>query len=299
MKEEDSNSLIIDLTQLVDLRQRPSKVMNEIFGRMFLHQVAFLGGSVQSKKNESGRWLAWILLRQAKILAIRGRSKEQITSKNVIKNKEDLKPSLQPNLMPIPQISAFARSAASEYSNLCYRVVLLTNPDVLLINTQGNLLAQRLVHMTPKVVAKRAVKGKVLITGGLGGIAQQILKQINHEVDQFILVTRSSEKAKIWRRQKDKDLFCQLCGQRQSQQCVLENPDITTIIHCAGVVQNCMLFNLNHENMREVMKAKVEGTKNLLELADLHEVAQFTAISSISAVLGSLGQANYGWQTHG
>ncbi|PKM94865.1 MAG: hypothetical protein CVU84_08035 [Firmicutes bacterium HGW-Firmicutes-1] len=70
---------------------------------------------------------------------------------------------------------------------------------------------------------------------------------------------------------------------------------INGIIHCAGVIKDALLMNKSETEMEEVFGPKVYGTA-YLDQATIDENLDFFALfSSISAVLGNPGQADYAY----
>jgi NADPH:quinone reductase-like Zn-dependent oxidoreductase len=71
------------------------------------------------------------------------------------------------------------------------------------------------------------------------------------------------------------------------------HPPLRGIVHAAGVLDDGMLAELSRERFRSVMLPKVWGAWNLHQ-ATLHENLDFFVMfSSVAAVIGNLGQANY------
>ncbi len=65
------------------------------------------------------------------------------------------------------------------------------------------------------------------------------------------------------------------------------------IIHGAGIIDDAVLTNLNWNKFMEVFSAKVIGTWNLHQLSAQYSLDFFISFSSLTAVLGAYGQANY------
>ena len=65
------------------------------------------------------------------------------------------------------------------------------------------------------------------------------------------------------------------------------------IIHCAGVLDDHLLMDLQWSNFETAYSAKVSGTLNLDELSRAYDIDCFVMFSSAASLLGNRGQANY------
>ena len=65
------------------------------------------------------------------------------------------------------------------------------------------------------------------------------------------------------------------------------------IIHAAGVLRDRLLLNKTQEDVRAVLSPKVLGVEHLDEASSQIPLDFFLLCSSLSAVLGNLGQADY------
>ena len=65
------------------------------------------------------------------------------------------------------------------------------------------------------------------------------------------------------------------------------------IIHCAGVLDDHLITDLQWKNFESSYAAKVLGTLNLHELTQAFELDCFVMFSSAASLLGNRGQANY------
>ncbi|KAI1730377.1 KR domain-containing protein [Ditylenchus destructor] len=222
------------------------------------------------------------------------------------------------------EFGAFIRSVAAEYKNVSYRVVCLEEElknydldniietqfslltcieasDVLRIANDGTAYAERLDRAVwnSKLVEEDSAENndcsreKVLITGGLGGIGQEIIRDM--KAVEFAVVSRGlNTKCENKYFGKTVKEYTSSCEEKEQLRNVFkQEPGINTVIHCAGVVRNSLIENLTYDAWNEVFKAKVTGTKNLLDLCEEFGVPNFIAISSIASIFGSIGQCNY------
>jgi acyl carrier protein len=70
-------------------------------------------------------------------------------------------------------------------------------------------------------------------------------------------------------------------------------PPVKTVIHCAMVLEDGLLQDVNEERLKRVMLPKVMGAWNLHEATHSMELDNFWCISSISSLIGNIGQATY------
>ncbi|HEY3570372.1 MAG TPA: beta-ketoacyl synthase N-terminal-like domain-containing protein, partial [Thermoanaerobaculia bacterium] len=68
---------------------------------------------------------------------------------------------------------------------------------------------------------------------------------------------------------------------------------LASVFHCAGVLDDGVLSALDPARLAGVMDPKVKGALNLHRLTEGLPLARFVCFSSVSATLGSPGQANY------
>ena len=70
-------------------------------------------------------------------------------------------------------------------------------------------------------------------------------------------------------------------------------PPIAGVINGAMVLADGLFADMSFENLEKVLKPKVDGSINLDEVFSTDDLDFFIMCSSLSAVVGNPGQANY------
>ncbi|MGW5450335.1 beta-ketoacyl reductase, partial [Streptomyces asiaticus] len=70
-------------------------------------------------------------------------------------------------------------------------------------------------------------------------------------------------------------------------------PDVRTIVHAAGVLDDGVLESLSPERIRAVMRAKADGARHLHELTRDIDLDAFVLFSSAAGTVGNAGQGSY------
>ncbi|KAK3181552.1 polyketide synthetase [Lecanicillium sp. MT-2017a] len=174
----------------------------------------------------------------------------------------------------------------------------------------GTMMVPKLVKQPPVLDASQSstldVRGTVLITGGTGGLGAILSRYLVHTygAKKLILASRSGMKAPTAR-----ELYSELSDAGATvrvEACDISNreelavilstihplPPITSIIHCAGVVDDALLSWQTSERISQVLRPKVDGAWNLHELMP-STVHSFILFSSYVSILGNEGQAAY------
>ncbi|MFS0693260.1 SDR family NAD(P)-dependent oxidoreductase [Streptomyces nitrosporeus] len=149
--------------------------------------------------------------------------------------------------------------------------------------------------------------GTVLVTGATGGIGTLIARRLvtEHGVSRLVLASRtgaaaagagtlSAELAELGAQVAivrcdvaDRDDLSHMLGGIPPQH------PLTAVVHMAGVLDDAVLTRLTADQVRKVMRPKVEAATHLHDLTHEIGLSRFIVFSSVSGVFGSPGQGNY------
>ncbi len=147
--------------------------------------------------------------------------------------------------------------------------------------------------------------GTVLITGGTGGLGALFAEHLvrRYGARHLLLVSRRGPAA-----DGVPELLAELAAlgaQVRVAACdvadraalgklidSLEQP-LTAVIHTAGVLDDGTIESLTPEQVERVMRPKIDAALHLHELTADIDVSAFVMFSSVAALIGSSGQANY------
>lgn len=149
--------------------------------------------------------------------------------------------------------------------------------------------------------------GTYLITGGTGTLGLVYARQLVKEGARYLILTARREpgeeaKSVIKELQEQGVMVTVALGdvcnyadiKTAIEEAIEHMPSMKGIVHAAGVLHDKMLMELQWEEFNEVLQPKVMGTWNLYQMFQNAELDFFMMLSSITSVIGNMGQANYG-----
>ncbi|MFI1223258.1 MULTISPECIES: SDR family NAD(P)-dependent oxidoreductase [unclassified Streptomyces] len=160
-----------------------------------------------------------------------------------------------------------------------------------------------------EVAAARAPFGSggvYLITGGPGGLAGLFGRYLcqDHRATVVLVGRRPAAPERLaelesWSRDGARAVYLQadIGDRKQVENLVGEIRSrfgpVTGVIHSAGALRDGPIKDKRPEEMAEVLRAKVFGTRNLDEALRGEPLEHFVLFSSLAAVLGNFGQSDY------
>jgi thioesterase domain-containing protein len=165
----------------------------------------------------------------------------------------------------------------------------------------GELQAARLARV-PAPEPANPFGGKVLITGGTGGLGAKLAKHLvaNHGVTDLVLTSRrgsqapGAEELRAELAELGAAVDIAACDAADRQQLAkVVTPDLKAVIHAAGVLDDGVISALTPERLDKVFRPKVDAAWNLHELTKGLDLSAFVLFSSAAGTLGTPGQGNY------
>ncbi|MEV6607324.1 type I polyketide synthase [Kutzneria sp. NPDC051319] len=165
----------------------------------------------------------------------------------------------------------------------------------------GEIEAARLARV-PAPESTKTFGGKVLITGGTGGLGAKLARHLvtEHGVTELVLTSRrglAAPGAQELREElaglgaKVEVAACDAADREALAKVV--TPDLKAVVHAAGVLDDGVISALTPERLDKVFGPKVDAAWNLHELTKDLELDAFVLFSSAAGILGTPGQGNY------
>nr|WP_301129921.1 type I polyketide synthase [Streptomyces cacaoi] len=148
-------------------------------------------------------------------------------------------------------------------------------------------------------------QGRVLVTGGTGGLGRIVARHLvaEHGVRGLLLVSRRGLKAE-GAEELVSELSegfgasvaveaCDVADATAVTELVERYGDITAVVHTAGVLDDGVVESLDAERLAAVLRPKVDAAWNLHEATRHLDLDAFVTFSSAAGTFGTPGQANY------
>ncbi|MFC0111218.1 SDR family NAD(P)-dependent oxidoreductase [Kibdelosporangium aridum] len=171
--------------------------------------------------------------------------------------------------------------------------VLSGHEDQVAIRANG-VFARRLTRAA-RTQAKRQWRpsGTVLITGGTGELGRRTAQWLAENGAEHIVLTSRRGTADV-----DLDIpvtvaACDVTDEQAMSALVASLPNLTAVVHAAGVLDDGMLDTLGPDRFNDVLRPKVDGAWLLHELTLDRDLDAFVLFSSAAGSVGNAGQANY------
>ncbi|HLV34405.1 MAG TPA: SDR family NAD(P)-dependent oxidoreductase, partial [Spirillospora sp.] len=145
-----------------------------------------------------------------------------------------------------------------------------------------------------------------LITGGLGGLGLTVMRWLAAQGARQIVLTARRDPGESARAEIEavraagvdvQTVRCDVTDAAAVEQLVEDIQQrllpLRGVFHAAGLLDDAMLLQLDPEHLRNAMRPKVTGAWNLHVATQDVELDWFVLFSSVTAVLGTPGQANY------
>ncbi|HWM00889.1 MAG TPA: SDR family NAD(P)-dependent oxidoreductase, partial [Actinophytocola sp.] len=137
--------------------------------------------------------------------------------------------------------------------------------------------------------------GTVLITGGTGTLGRLLARHLvtAHGVRSLVLLSRRGGTVDDLGDATVRVVAADAADRAALAEVLAGIPDLTAVVHAAGVLDDGVVTALSAEQVDRVLRAKVDIARHLHDLTRDRDLAAFVLFSSAAGILGGAGQANY------
>ncbi|HEX4382373.1 MAG TPA: SDR family NAD(P)-dependent oxidoreductase [Myxococcales bacterium] len=165
----------------------------------------------------------------------------------------------------------------------------------------GRRLVARLVRAKPaEKPARPALRGSVLISGGLGALGLIVARELAKRGAPHLILTgrrgmqtpgAAEAVAELQALTRVTVAEVDVADEEALARTLASVPDLSGVVHAAGILDDGVLAEQRPERFDRVLAPKVRGAWNLHRLTK--DLDFFVLFSSISGALGAAGQGNY------
>jgi acyl transferase domain-containing protein/acyl carrier protein len=167
----------------------------------------------------------------------------------------------------------------------------------------GGAMVRRLVRRTLAEAAGWQPRGTVLITGGTGLLGAHLARRLAARGTPHLVLAglrgpgapgAAELAAELTALGSRVDVVaCDVADRGQVAALLDTLPDLTAVVHAAGVLADGMLETLTPDRFAAVRAPKVDGARHLDELTADRHLDAFVLFSSVAGSFGAAGQGNY------
>ena len=204
------------------------------------------------------------------------------------------------------EAAATVDANADAIQHLFEEIVTPDDEDQIALRNSQRFIARVMRQNAPLEAPTLRADGTYLVTGGLGGVGRIVARWlIEHGARHIALMGRRAlndqDHATLTELGTDKANVVYLQGDAANATALTsvlstlarEMPPLRGVFHAAGVLDDAPLLRQSVSSFERVMSPKVAGAWNLHQQTLALELDQFVLFSSVSALLGMPGQANY------